>query len=161
MDFTTSPGKRDFSERKSPPRACPLCLQKRGPLSAFPLSLNLVRGAALLSLPPCKRSRFVIPAAGSVFPASLASFKEKPQSPNNIELETFSSCLILHYCDCFLLIDRPAFAKTQDPQRIASGQYSPALTHVCMLSPAEHGGVSTSPASEAQLPWKCSEKTVS
>jgi len=135
LDFTAPPSKRDFSERKLPPPACPLCLQKRGPLSAFPLSLDLTRGAAVLPLPPCNSSRFVIPAAGSAFPASLASFKENPQSLNNVELEIFSSCLILHYCDCFLLIGIAAFANTQDPWRIASGLSSPALTHVLTLSP--------------------------
>lgn len=57
---------------------------------------------------------------GSAFPASLASFKENPQSLNNVELEIFSSYLILHYFDCFLLIDRAAFANTWDPQRIAA-----------------------------------------
>lgn len=36
LDFTASPGKRDFSERKSPPRACPLCLQKQVLSQPFP-----------------------------------------------------------------------------------------------------------------------------
>lgn len=154
LDFTASPGKRDFSERKSPPRACPLCLQKQGPLSAFPLSLDLVRGVVVLPLSSCKSSRFVIPAAGSVFPDSLASFKENLQSSNNVELEIFSSYLVLHYCDCFLLIDRPAFANTQDPWRIARDKYNPALACVCMLCPTELGGATSTPASETQLPWR-------
>lgn len=159
LDFTASPGKRDFSERKSPPPACPLCLQKRGPLSAFPLSLDLVGGAAVLPLPPCERSRFVIPAVGSAFPASLASFKENPQSHNNVELEILSSYLILHYCDCFLLIDRAAFANTQDPWRIASGRSSPTLAHVRTPSPTERGGAMSPPASKTQLPGRDGEKT--
>lgn len=145
MDFTASPGKRDFSERKSPPPACPLCLQKQGPLSAFPLSLDLIGGAAVLPLPSCKRSRFVLPAVGSAFPDSLASFKENSQSPNNVELEIFSSCLILHYCDCFLLIDRDAFANTQEPWTIASGRSSPTLAHVNTLSSTKHAGATSSP----------------
>lgn len=159
MDFTASPGKRDFSERKSPPPACPLCLQKRGPLPAFPLSLDLVGGAAVLPLPPCKRSRFVIPAASSAFPASLASFKENPQSPDSVAVEIFPSYLIFHYCDCFLLIDRAAFANAWDPWRIASGRSSPALAHVRTPSPAGHGGATSSPASETQLPRRDGDKT--
>lgn len=76
---------------------------------------------------PCERSRFASPAASSTFPASLASFKETPQSPDDVKLEIFSSYLMLHYCDCSLLIDRAAFANAQDPWRIASCIPSPAL----------------------------------
>lgn len=104
-----------------------LCVCRNRVLSQpFPCHWILSEGLRSCHV-PCERSRFASPAAGSAFPASLASFKETPQSPDNVKLEIFSFYLMLHYCDCSLLIDRAAFANAQDPWRIARCVPSPAL----------------------------------
>lgn len=131
MDFTAYSGKRDFSERKSPPPASPLCLQKPGPLPAFPLSLDPVKGlqschvsareACLLSLLQALHSQPLLP-----------HFKEAPWSPSDVKLEIFSSYSMFHYCDCSLLINRTAFANTQQSWRMAPTP-SHSCTHVLLL----------------------------
>lgn len=135
-----------------------LCVCREGVLSQlFPCHWIWSEGLQSCHFPLAKETD-LSSLMGSAFPASLASFKENPQSLNNVELEIFSSYLILHYCDCFLLIDRAAFANTRDPQRIASSRHSPALKHMLTTSPTEHDRAAYSPAPETQFSWRDSGK---